>query len=298
MAFLSTLFSPRILAATAVALGFSLLNAAPAPIKVLIVDGQNNHSWKETTPVLKEILEASGRFQVDVATSPPQGGDMSAFKPDFAKYAVVVSNYNGDAWSKETNEAFEKYVHDGGGFVSYHAADNSFPEWRQYNQMIGVGGWGNRKAPESGSMIRYRAGKVAIEAVPGRCGNHGARVPFQVTMRERRHPIAKGLPKVWMHAGDELYDSLCGPAQDFTLVGTAHSNGQNRGTNEEEPMLLAVRYSNGRVFHTTLGHDVAAMHCVGFITTLLRGTEWAATGKVSIPVPPDFPTAQATSLRK
>lgn len=298
MALTSPFLFPRLVVAV-LAFGLTLARgAAPEPIKVLIVDGQNNHAWRETTPVLKQILENSGRFQVDVATSPPQGADMSSFHPDFSKYAVVVSNYNGDLWPEQTRVEFEKFLHDGGGFVSYHAADNAFPEWGQYNQMIGVGGWGNRKAPESGSMIRFRNGKVLVETVHTHCGNHGQRLPFPVTMRERDHPIVRDLPKVWMHAGDELYDSLCGPAADFTLLGTAHSRGDNHGTNEEEPMLLAIRYGGGRVFHTTLGHDVAAMRCVGFITTLQRGTEWAATGKVTIPVPDDFPTAQATSVRK
>src|SRR5262249_39367949 len=119
--------------------------------KVLIVDGQNNHAWQQTTPVLKKILEDAG-MSVEVATTPPKGGDMSAFKPDFAQYRVVVSNYNGDSWAADTNAAFEKYVREGGGFVSYHAADNSFPEWKEYNEMVAVGGWGNRTTDKFGPM--------------------------------------------------------------------------------------------------------------------------------------------------
>ena len=82
------------------------------------------------------------------------------------------------------------------------------------------------------------------------------------------------------------------------MVASAHSDAANKGTNEDEPMLMTIRYGKGRVFHTTLGHDVAAMQCVGFITTLQRGTEWAATGKVTLKVPKDFPTADAASIRK
>ena len=117
-------------------------------------------------------------------------------------------------------------------------------------------------------------------------------------MRDPNHPIAKGLPRVWTHAADELYDSLCGPAKELAVVGTAHSDPNNKGTNEEEPMLMTIRYSKGRIFHTTLGHDVPAMQCVGFIVTLQRGTEWAATGKVTQKVPKDFPTAEQASVRK
>src|SRR5271169_1845344 len=107
--------------------------SAASPIRALIIDGQNNHDWRHTTPVLKQILEGSGLFQVDVLTTPPKGGDFSGFKPEFARYRVVISNYNefptGDKWPDEVRAAFEQYVRGGGGFVSYHAADNAFPDW-------------------------------------------------------------------------------------------------------------------------------------------------------------------------
>ena len=288
----------RFLQTTTALLALHTLAIAAGPLKVLIIDGQNNHAWRETTPVLKQILEESGRFKVDVVTTPPKGGDMSAFKPNFAAYKVVVSNYNGHDWSPATQAAFEAFVKKGGGFVSYHAADNSFPQWKEYNQMTAVGGWENRTTDKFGPRVRFKEGKVVLDSSPARCGNHGARLPFQVTMRDPNHPIAKGLPPVWTHAADELYDSLCGPAETLTVLGTAHSEPSNHGTGEEEPMLMTIRYGKGRVFHTTLGHDVPAMQCVGFIVTLQRGTEWAATGKVTIKVPPDFPTAAAASVRK
>lgn len=263
---------------------------------VLIVDGQNNHKWAETTPVLKRLLEETGRFRVEVATTPPKSGDMSQFKPEFAKYKVVVSNYNGDAWSASTNAAFEKFVRTGGGFVSYHAADNAFPEWKEFNEMIAVGGWGNRNE-QSGPYARFRNGKLVVEQKPGPGGHHGMRHPFQIVVRNPKHPITAGLPEKWMHNIDELYDSLRGPAQHIDLLATAFSEPSTKGTGEHEPMLFTVRYGKGRVFHTTLGHDVEAMRCVGFIVTLQRGTEWAATGKVTSKVPADFPTADTVKLR-
>jgi len=116
--------------------------AAPRHIRVLIIDGQNNHNWQETTPELKRILEDTGLFDVDILTAPPHGSDMSNFKPVFKNYRVVVSNYNGDTWPPDIKSAFEKYMRGGGGFVCYHAADNAFPEWHEYNRMIGLGGLG------------------------------------------------------------------------------------------------------------------------------------------------------------
>jgi type 1 glutamine amidotransferase len=279
-------------------LGHAALTAAP--IRALIIDGQNNHDWKSTTPALKKILEAGGLFQVEVLTTPPAGGDFSAFRPEFARYQVVISNYNefpnGSKWPAEVQAAFEKYVRDGGGFVSYHAADNAFPDWPAYNLMIGIGGWMGRNE-KSGPFWYFRDGKLVSDASPGNAGNHGARTPFPVAIRDGQHPITRGLPEVWMHAADELYSKMRGPGENMTVLATAYSDPANRGSGHDEPMLMALRFGNGRVFHTMLGHDVAAMECVGFIVTLQRGTEWAATGKVTVKVPPDFPAADKVSTR-
>ena len=181
-----------LLGALAAALGHA------APIRALIIDGQNNHDWKATTPALKKILEAGGLFQVEVLTTPPKGGDFGVFKPEFAKYRVVISNYNdfpnGSKWPAEVQAAFEKYVREGGGFVSYHAADNAFPEWTAYNLMIGIGGWMGRNE-KSGPFWYFREGKLVSDTSPGSAGNHGARTPFPVVRRDRRHPISRGLPE-------------------------------------------------------------------------------------------------------
>ncbi|MFN0164844.1 MAG: ThuA domain-containing protein [Bryobacteraceae bacterium] len=275
--------------------GSSLATAAPR-LQALIVDGQNNHAWQQTTPVLKRLLEETGLFMVDVATTPPLHGDFSAFRPDFRKYRVVVSNYNGEAWPAEVQTAFESYVRGGGGFVVYHAADNAFPEWPQYNEMIALGGWGARNE-KAGPYLRYRDGKISLDPSPGPGGHHGKQHAFVVAVRDRDHPVTRGLPEKWMHAQDELYDRLRGPAKNLTLLATAWSDPSTNGTGEHEPMLLTVKYGKGRIFHTTLGHGLEAMRCTGFIVTYQRGTEWAASGKVSQPVPPDFPGQDRVSLR-
>jgi type 1 glutamine amidotransferase len=267
-----------------------------APLKVLILDGQNNHDWKRTTPELKKILEDPGSFTVDVATTPPAGGNMAAFKPDFAAYRVIVSNYNGEPWSKETQAAFEKYVREGGGFVSVHAADNAFPEWKEYNQMIAVGGWGDR-TERHGPYLRFREGKWIQDTSAGRGGSHGAQHEFVVETREPDHPIMRGLPAKWLHGKDELYDRLRGPAKNVTVLASAFATKETRGSGEHEPLLMTIDYGRGRVFHTALGHGMEAIKCVGFAVTLQRGTEWAATGQVTQKIPASFPTETKTESR-
>ncbi|MDA2927096.1 ThuA domain-containing protein [Acidobacteria bacterium AH-259-G07] len=261
--------------------------SAGPQLKALIIDGQNNHDWKATTPVLKTILQDSGLFTVEVATSPPQGADISRFKPEFAKYDVVVSNYNGDPWSQRTQQALIDYVRSGGGFVSVHAANNAFPEWEKYNKMIGLGGWGGRDE-KSGPYVYFQGERFIFGRSPGRGGGHGRRHPFQIVVRNREHPITAGLPKKWMHAEDELYHRLRGPAENVTFLATAYSEPETGGTGAHEPMLFVITYGKGRVFHTTLGHSAQAMKSPDFVVTLQRGAEWAATGKVTQKIPQDF----------
>jgi type 1 glutamine amidotransferase len=269
--------------------------AEPA-LRALIVDGQNNHAWKDTTPVLKQELEETGLFHVDVATAPAKGGDMSGFKPDFAAYRVVILNYNGEAWSKATQAALVDYVRGGGGLVVYHAADNSFPGWKEYNEMIGVGGWGGRNE-KSGPYVRWRDGAIVLDTTPGPGGSHGPQHPFQLVVRDAQHPITKGLPETFMHTADELYNRLRGPAKNLTVLATAFSPKEMKGTGENEPMLMTIQYGKGRVFHTTLGHSVPQCKDVAFIVTFQRGAEWAATGQVTQKVPADFPAADKPTVR-
>ena len=280
------------------------LCASPAssganPIRVLLVDGQSGgpyHAWQLTSTVLKKELENAGIFTVTVATSPRFGEDFSSYKPDFSKYQAIVLNYDAPDWSAELREQLEQYVKNGGGLVVVHAADNAFPDWPAFNQMIGIGGWRGR-SEKSGPFWYFKDGKLVSDNSPGPAGSHGNRLPFQVETRAPEHPIMKGLPHVWMHGADELYATLRGPGENMTVLATAHSDPANHGTGHDEPMLMILNYGKGRIFHTTMGHDVAALSCVGFITTFQRGTEWSATGRVTQKVPADFPKAGSVSFR-
>ena len=268
--------------------------ADEAKLKVLILDGQNNHNWKSTTPVMKAALESCGRFTVEVATSPAK--DTTGYSPDFKKFDVVVSNYNGARWPKDPDAAFLDYVKNGGGFVCVHAANNSFGDWKEYNEIIGLGGWGGRNE-KSGPYVVFRDGKIFKDMAKGGGGSHGKQHPFVVNVREPEHPITKGLPTEWLHANDELYDRLRGPAENMTVLATSFSDKATGGRGEHEPMMMVLEYGKGRCYHTPMGHADYSMKCVGFIVTLQRGTEWAATGKVTQPVPADFPTAGRISRR-
>ena len=313
-------------------------------MKALIIDGENNHGvWPKTTMMMKDYLEQTGLFEVDIARTgytwqgphfdesigleditellqmypldKPKATQVVEepqpdpyFNPAFSNYDVVISNlgWKASTWQDIVKSNLETYMAEGGGLIIVHAANNSWGDWPAYNEMIGLGGWGGRNT-ESGPYVYYdEADELHYDKSEGDCGSHGPQFEFQLTTRAPEHPIMEGLPEKWMHTKDELYDRLRGPAKNITVLATAYSdvegnappwNEKVTGTGRHEPLLMTTNYGEGRVFHTVMGHMDYSMECVGFITTFQRGAEWVATGKVTQPVPTDFPGPDAVSAR-
>ena len=227
-------------------------------IRVLILSGSNNHDWKTTTPAIKRILEASGRFIVDITEHPEQCTAQS-----LALYGAVVSNWNTfgisgvSGWSAATRTAYINYVRRGRGFVVVHAGSSSFYDWSDYQQMSGVT-WAN-----------------------GQTG-HGAPHSFYVQMSDPGHPITHGM-RMFV-TKDELWHRT-GVQPGLHPLATAYSEKETGGSGQDEPIAFVQPFGRGRTFDLVLGHDTEAMGSLGFQTLLQRGTEWAAIGRVTQPLP-------------
>ena len=162
--------------------------------------------------------------------------------------------------------------------------------------------WENRDE-KAGPYVYWSDGKLIKDSSAGVGGSHGKQHEYVLNARNHEHPIMKGLPNKWKHAQDELYDRMRGPGNIKDCLYTAYSDKETGGSGREEPLIFTVDYGNARIFHTMLGHagetveNCPAMQCAGFQITLLRGAEWAATGKVTQKVPTDFPTEKQVSNR-
>ncbi len=315
----------------------------PSKLKALILDGQNNHYiWPKTTQMMKSYLEETGLFEVDIQRmdsiwlgykyNPNRpvalGGYLeqyplagtenngvsekpilsSDFDMDFSSYDLIVSNLGAEAalWPRQTQESFQQFVAAGGGLVIVHAANNAWGQWDAYNELIGLGAWGDRDSTTGPYAYYNDAGELELDAAAGICGSHGMEHEYVVTTREPSHPIMAGLPASWLHAQDELYDRMRGPFKNATILATAYSDVEKNkqpwppalaGTGRHVPVAMVIEYGKGRVFHTPLGHFDYSQECVGFITLFQRGAEWATTGSVRQSLPEDFPSETQLASR-
>jgi len=254
---------------------------AKEPLKAVIVTGQNNHNWPVSSVCMKHILEESGKFTVDIAVSPKPGGNMSTFNVMFDDYDVVVLDYNGDDWNKGMQEAFMTYARNGGGIIVYHAADNAFRNWEEYNWITALGGWGDRNETDGPYVYWGENGKLVYDYHPGPGGHHGQQREYAMTRRSL-HTVTWGIPGKWMHAKDELYDSMRGPGNIKKVLYTATAVERFGGSGREEPLVFTVDYEKAKIMHIMIGHagetidNNPAMDCPGFRTLLVRSAQWCA----------------------
>jgi type 1 glutamine amidotransferase len=264
-------------------------------IRVLIVDGYSNHDWKQTTLVTKKILEESKLFEVSISSAPATTNQdsLSKWEPDFNKYDVIIQNSNNIndtvlRWPRKVEIELENYVSSGGGLYILHSANNAFPHWIEYDEMIGLG-W---RSKETGFALEVDSNNNIIRIQPGTGSHtsHGKRFDALIHILNR-NPINQDYPSTWMSPSMELYTYARGPAKNLTVLSYAYDS----ATQENWPVEWVVTYGKGRVYNSSMGHlwkgDIypISYRCIGFQTTMIRAVEWLATGKVSYPLPANFP---------
>ncbi len=232
--------------------------------KALIITGQSEYNWKVSSESAKQILDLTGLFKTEIIISPEKGGDMSSFAPAFADYDLVVSNYYGDPLNEGTVSALTEFVKEGGGLVIYNSLSD-------------------RVAASSETVSVTR------------------RHDFEIRNVITDHPVTEGLPVRWVHQADLILNGMELAGEGPQILATAYSDTAYSGSGRREPVMIAWNLGKGRIFATMIGSpdDIEnnALHCTGFIVTLQRGAEWAASGTVTQEVPFDFPTTAGPVLR-
>ncbi len=231
------------------------------PIETLFLTGAGVHDWSRTTPFLAGLLKDSGRFAPTITTEPSAAlQDADAL----AQYDLLFTEYHGPEWSEAAKSNFQRAIASGTGLVILHSANNAFPGWVEYEKMAG---------------LLWREGS-----------NHGDYHEFLIHIVDSEHPITRGLED--FRQPDELYHNLQ-HLHDVPVhvLATAYSSPERHGTGKDEPMMVVMRYGEGRVFHMIPGHvalvypegaSMASLENPPFQRALLRGCEWAARGEVTL----------------
>lgn len=222
-------------------------------LQVLILTGSNNHNWKSTTNQLQSMYAESEMFTTIVTEAP----DTLKYR-DFKKFDVILSNWNawpeGEIrWPKSAKNGLMKYIDEGGGFVLFHAANAAFYDWDDFHKLVGA---------------KWKMGSTT----------HGEISKHKIIIKNKTHPITKGMDAFWIT--DELWVNT-EMQPNVNLLAASYSDPKNKGRGLMEPVMLWNTKGKGRCFHSILGHDVEALQNSNLKTIMLRGTEWAATGKVT-----------------
>ena len=236
---------------------------SPASLNALLI----SDSAPEVSNLLKMVLENSGLFDVDI-----QKG--KSF--DFTSYDVVVLNIEKAAWNDEVLKDFEAYVNNGGGLVLLGGSVSAFENWNGASRMFGI---------ETDGQLRKSTKPY----------------DYLIVNADVEHPVTHGLQKKWLHSSDYMIYNTGSLKEGFEVLASAKADTAQGGNGKVLPVVCSGTFGEGRIFNSTLGFapikdHIQALQCVGFIATLQRGAEWAATGVVSQEVPVDFPNSVSTHL--
>jgi len=221
----------------------------PGPIRVLLITGDDvsAHPWREISETTREVLVASKKFDVRVCEDPLILESATALKA----YDVIVFTIYSQrvpAIPEQAQANLLSFVKDGKGFFVQHLATASFPKWEEFGKLCG------RKW------------------IMGTSG-HGPRAVFEAKVVNKEHPITAGMES--FQTDDELYAKLQGAGEINVLI-----EADSDWSKKTEPLIFTLNYGKGRTVHNAFGHDRKALMNPSVQKIIVRGVEWAATGKV------------------
>lgn len=191
-----------------------------------------------------EELAKEGGFRV---TASEDAGEFNNRR--LSRYAAVIFlSTNQDVLDPEQEQAFKRYIQNGGGFVGVHAAAGTEREWPWFRRLLG-GLFDNHPAPQEADL-------VAVDP---------------------EHPAVSFLPSPWRRF-DEWYNfKLLSPRIEVLLEldGSSFEGGKH---GEHHPIAWCQEYDGGRSFYTALGHTSESYSEPLFRRHLLEGIRWVLEG--------------------
>ncbi|MBK5233875.1 MAG: ThuA domain-containing protein [Thermoleophilia bacterium] len=208
--------------------------------------GFRHTSIEPGVSALKELGAENG-FKVDATE------DAAAFtSKNLSRYdAVVFLSTTGDVLDEAQQQAFEGYIHDGGGYAGIHAAADTEYDWPFYGKLVGAYFLSHPLFPKWLQDAR-------------------------VDVVDRTHPSTRHLPFKWTKF-DELYDYRVNPRGKVHVLMTLDERTYDGGkTGADHPIAWCRNFAGGRSWYTGLGHTDESYSDPLFLKHVLGGIQWAA----------------------
>lgn len=243
-------------AIAALALAAPSAAQADSRFKLLILSIPNKYHY-EYIPVARDSLERLAKLHAFEFT---WANRTDAFDGDLSQYAAVMFlNTPGEELSPAQRGRFEAYMRAGGNAIIVHRAAITPPgNWPWYEKLVGR------------SFVIHPMLQTGV-----------------VTVADKGFPATFGLPDRWIWS-DEFY-VLANPYKVIIdpVLNVDETSYDPRKIwpgqvanpmGKDHPVAWHHRHEKGRVFVTTLGHNVEMYRDPIYLAHLMGGIYWTATG--------------------
>jgi type 1 glutamine amidotransferase len=226
---------------------------APAtkPLNVLFITGGGYHDYGHQGPFLKKNLEGLANVKIEIVS----GGKDSHATPELFS-------------DPKFGEGYDAIIYD-----LCYAVDNKPVDPKRYEKAFEVTKAGKPAILIHCAMHCFRPAKDWAEFAGMRTNHHEKFGPFDVRPADTKNPITKGWPEDWKTAGDEQYvTEETYPDTVKLLISTGVGE---KAKHPENVVAWEHTYGQGRVFATTLGHDMKTTADPHYLQLLANGLLWA-----------------------
>jgi len=219
---------------------------AGEPVVRVLVFSRTSGFRHESIPTAVAALRAMGAaagFDVVATESPAVFSDQGLAPFD----AVVFLSTTGDVLDAPQQDALQRYIQNGAGYVGIHAAADTEYDWPWYGRLVGA----------------YFAGHPRVqEAI--------------VIVADRAHPSTSMLPQRWTRT-DEWYDFRASPRGNVHVLASLDEGSYEGGAmGHDHPIAWCHEFDGGRSWYTGGGHTNESWAEPLFLEHVRGGILWAA----------------------
>ncbi|RKQ92253.1 glucose/arabinose dehydrogenase [Solirubrobacter pauli] len=188
---------------------------------------------------------------------------------NLAQYDVIVfMSTTGDILNKDQQDAFERYMHAGGGWVGVHAASDTEYTWPYYGQMVGAY-FRNHPSGTPQATIRIEDGdEPSTTGIPAAWTRNDEWYNFQKPSNPVVNGNQPGIP--------DYSPRTSGVHVLATVDESTYDEVDDSAEADDHPIAWCSNFDGGRAWYTGIGHTQATFSEPDALKHLLGGLKTAA----------------------